>query len=256
MIKYLMRKTVYNEFDHETQDVLFKLISKQHIIQFLCEYMFLLILYFSPIIPGIIIVLCKEQLSLRTQIILIIYLLIHIGGFMLFIKYCREPIFIFSGLIADKLYFLACTVKGKALLKEDFENIKSNDDTLYDYISSRKCHGYCYSTCFNILKTLGKGSIEFVAIKSFFPINEKETEKPFTMHVLYINNGWAFDTYSIRQYPIEKLHKYFSAKVYKSFSFDEIAHKSYEKFREEQEPELAEWCNNNNCSQFWKEKES
>ena len=73
------------------------------------------------------------------------------------------------------------------------------------------------------------------------------------MHVLYVNNCWAFDTYSSRQYPIEKLHEIYKAKIYKSFSFDEISNKSYEEFREEQEPELAKWSIDNDCSMFWKD---
>ena len=42
-------------------------------------------------------------------------------------------------------------------------------------------------------------------------------KKLFTMHVLYINNGWAFDTFSGRQFPIEQLHEIYKAKVYKNF---------------------------------------
>ena len=56
-----------------------------------------------------------------------------------------------------------------------------------------------------------------------------------------------------RQYPIEKLHEIYKAKIYKSFSFDEISNKSYEEFREEQEPELAKWSIDNDCSMFWKD---
>ena len=83
--------------------------------------------------------------------------------------------------------------------------------------------------------------------------DEEDDGKDFTMHVLYVNNGWAFDTYSSRQYPIEKLHEIYKAKIYKSFSFDEISNKSYEEFREEQEPELAKWSIDNDCSMFWKD---
>lgn len=58
--------------------------------------------------------------------------------------------------------------------------------------------------------------------------------------------------YSSRQYPIEKLHEIYKAKIYKSFSFDEISSKSYEEFREEQYPELAKWSIDNNCSMLSK----
>jgi len=40
-----------------------------------------------------------------------------------------------------------------------------------------------------------------LAIKKFSPHDDEEDDgKDFTMHVLYVNNGWAFDTYSSRQY--------------------------------------------------------
>lgn len=113
------------------------------------------------------------------------------------------------------------------------------------------CRGFCYSICFEICKALKKGCIEFLAIKKFSTHAAKEDDgKDFTMHVLYVNNGWAFDAYSSRQYPIEKLHEIYKAKIYKSFSFNEISSKSYEEFREEQEHELAKWSIDNDvpCS--------
>ena len=57
----------------------------------------------------------------------------------------------------------------------------------------------------------------------------------------------------LMRYPIEKLHEIYKAKIYKSFSFDEISNKSYEEFREEQESELAKWSIDNDCSMFWKD---
>lgn len=36
MIKYFMRRTIYKEFDKESQDMLLQLTSKQHIIEIIC----------------------------------------------------------------------------------------------------------------------------------------------------------------------------------------------------------------------------
>lgn len=72
------------------------------------------------------------------------------------------------------------------------------------------------------------------------------------MHVLYVNNGWAFDTYSVRQYPLEKIHTIFEAKVCKTFSFEEIQGKTYEQFTEENAPEVERWADMNNCSISWR----
>lgn len=92
-----------------------------------------------------------------------------------------------------------------------------------------------------------KGAIQFLAIKDFVA---KEGEEPYAIHVLYINNGWAFDTFSSRQYPIDKIHEMYQAIVYKNFSFYDIKNKSFIQFREEFRPEISKWCSQNDCSAF------
>ena len=86
--------------------------------------------------------------------------------------------------------------------------------------------------------------------------DEKNNEKKFTMHVVYVNNGWAFDPDCFLQYPIEKLKEIYKAKVYKTFTFEDISNKSYEEFREEQGPEAEKWAINNDCSICWLKKET
>lgn len=209
-----MRRTIYKEFDKESQDMLLQLISKQHIIEMLC-FMFWAVPVIFTYIPVFIIEVCEDvEFSMTTQIAIITFMMICFVGFLVSMKVFKRAMFGFSQLLAERIYFLVCTTKGKAL------------------------------------KT---GSIEFLAVKKFSPHDDEEDDgKDFTMHVLYANNGWAFDTYSSRQYPIEKLHEIYKAKIYKSFSFNEISSKSYKEFREEQEPELAKWSIDNDCSMFWK----
>ena len=252
MIKYFMRKTIYNKFDKESQDMLLQLTSKQHIIEILC-FMFWAVAYIFPFIPLFIIDICEDiELSITTKIAIIAFILIHFIGLLVSMKVFTRAIFGFSHLLAERIYFLVCTTKGKALCKNELKIIKQVNETLYAFISTQMCQEYCYSVCFEICKTLKKGAIEFLAIKKFSPHDEEDDGKNFTMHVLYVNNGWAFDTYSSRQYPIEKLHEIYKSKVYKTFSFEEICSKSYEEFREEQEPELTKWSTDNNCSMFRK----
>ena len=167
---------------------------------------------------------------MTTQIAVIVFMLIEMIGAFCFFKVFKKAIVEFLQLLTDKLYFLVCTKKGKALSKEDFETIKQVNKHLYLCIEYYKCLGYCYSSCFEICKALKKGAIELVAVKGLLS-GEDNDGKKFQMHVLYINNGWAFDTTSLRQYPIEKLHEIYKAKIYKTFSFDEISMKSYEEFR-------------------------
>lgn len=253
MIKYFMRKTIYKEFVKEDQDILLQLISKQHIIEFFCN-MFWGFVFITSFIPLFIIYICKDvKFSITAQIAIIIFILIYFVTFLISMKVFEKTMFEFTKLLAKKIYFLIFTKKGKALRKNDFDAIKQTNKKLYTFISTQMCQGYCYSICFSICKALKKGSIEFLAIRNFFPQNsKKDDEKDFTMHVLYVNNGWAFDSYSSRQFPIEKLHTIYKSKVYKAFSFEEICNKSYEDFKGEQEPELKKWAIANNCSMFVK----
>lgn len=253
MIKYFMRKTIYKEFDKESQDMLLQLTSKQHIIEWLC-FMFWVVTYIFPFIPLFIIDVCEDiEFSMTTQIAIIAFMLICFIGLLVSMKVFKRAMGVFSLLLAEKIYFLVCTTKGKALCKNEFNAIKQSNEKLYAFIATQMCRRYCYSICFEICKALKTGSIEFLAVKKFSPHTDEEDDgKDFTMHVLYVNNGWAFDTYSSRQYPIRKLHKIYKAKVYKTFSFEEISSKSYEEFKEKQEPELVKWSIDNDCSFFWK----
>lgn len=254
MIKYFMRRTIYKEFDKESQDMLLQLTSKQHIIEILCA-MFWAVAFIFTYIPVFIIDVCEDiELSMITQIAIIAFMLICMAGLLVSMKVFKRAMFGFSQLLAERIYFLVCTTKGKAICKNDLKIINQANEKLYSLIATQMCRGYCYAICFEICKALKKGCIEFLAIKKFSPHDDEEDDgKDFTMHVLYVNNGWAFDTYSSLQYPIEKLHEIYKAKIYKSFSFDEISNKSYEEFREEQEPELAKWSIDNDCSMFWKD---
>lgn len=255
MFKCFMRKTIYKKFDKESQDMILELNSKQNIIQIFC-YMFWAIIFIFPFIPLIIIDIFEDiRLSIITQIAIIVFMLMWGIGFLISIKIFRTAMFGFSDLLAERIYFLTCTTKGNALSKNDFEVIKKVNENLYMFISRQLCRGYRYSVCFEICKILKKGSIEFLAVKKFSPHEEDDDDgKNFTMHVIYVNNGWAFDTYSSRQYPIEKLHEIYKAKVYKSFDFEEISSKSYKEFRDEQSSKLSEWAINNDCLMFLKSK--
>ncbi len=189
---------------------------------------------------------------MTTQIAIVAFMIIYAVFFLVSFKVFKIAMIGFSKLLAGRIYFLACTKKGEALSKKDFETIKQVNKELYAFIATHNCRGYCYSICFEMCKALKKGSIEFISTKKIKM--GKDDGKAFTMHVLYINNGWAFDTYSSRQYPVEKLHKIYKAKVYKVFDYDSIRDKSYDEFRDEQEPGLAKWSAINDCSMFWKQK--
>lgn len=251
MIKHLMRNSLYKNFDKESQERIWYLNSKFDRLKLLCT-LFWGFIYIFQCIPIFIINLCENiEFSIFTQRAICVFWLLELAGFLVFMKFFKNAILTFQTMLATKLHFHLYTIKGQAICKNDFGVIKQLDNQLYTLIETQLSKGYCYSICFKICKLLKKGSIEFIASKIFTPHeNENENDKDFTMHVLYVNNGWAFDTYSSRQYPIEKMHKIWEAKVYKTFSFDDIQSKSYEEFMDEQYHNLAKWCNNNNCSIF------
>ena len=89
--------------------------------------------------------------------------------------------------------------------------------------------------------------------ESCYKLTEKYSndDKSLTMHLIYVINGWGFDTYSQRQIPIDKFYEIYNAKFYKNFNYDEIKDISFDNFRKETCDELAEWCIKNDCSQFW-----
>ena len=247
MIKYIMRKTIYKEFDKESQDMLLQLTAKKKLIERFC-LMIWAVIYVWQLIPLFIICIFEDiEISMTTQIIIITFMLMYFVGLIVSAKIFKEAMLGFSLLLSKKIYFLVCTTKGKALCKNELNTIKKENPELYLAIETQRCQGYCYSICFEICKTLKKGAIEFLAVKQFSPHKDKEN---FTIHVLYVNNEWAFDTYSSRQYPIENLHKIYKAKVYKTFDFEEISNKSFKEFREEHISELANWAKDNDCSIF------
>ena len=129
MIKYFMRRTIYKEFDKESQDMLLQLTSKQYIIEILC-LMFWVIAYIFPFIPLFIINVCEDiKFSMTTQIAIIAFILIYFIGLLVSIMVFTRAMFGFSHLLAEKIYFLVCTTKGKALCKNELKIIKQVNET-------------------------------------------------------------------------------------------------------------------------------
>lgn len=171
--------------------------------------------------------------------VLITFLLVR--RFFRIIKFLKK-------IISNNLYSSRYTINGNAILKSDFETIKKKDKELYSLIMHQQCQGYCYAVCFNLLKCLKKGVIQFVAVRNI-QLNKQDNTSMYTMHVLYVNNSWCFDTYSQRQYPLDECIKKFNAKTYKCFSIEDIKGKTFKEFKKEYAPELKVWCEENDCYQ-------
>ena len=147
--------------------------------------------------------------------------------------------------ISASWYTNKYTIHGNALYGCDFNKIEEEKEILYTYITSPLASGRCYSLCFHILKTLEKGEIKFVGIEN----HDTDDDTIYTMHVLYVNNEWCYDTYSQRQYPLKEHLEFYNALEYMTLSFNDIKDFSYEEFRNYHQNSLKKWCEDNNCSQ-------
>ena len=166
--------------------------------------------------PLIVAILYKDiPLTLASKILMVVLLLIYFIGIILLFKIFTPNLDTFLQSLSEKIYFSLYTNKGEALSEKDFLILKNNNDTLYEYISSQKSRGCCYDICFEILRILKKGYIEFVAVKNISYIDDQEDDKSLTMHLIYVNNGWGFDTYSQRQFHIDKFYEIYQANFIK-----------------------------------------
>lgn len=196
----------------------------------------------------------EHQDSIDNIVTLIVFPIAYICFVIYFLKRFGECVIKFRLSIASTLYFNKYVIKGNAISKDDFNNIEKENETLYYLIKNVKSQGYCYSVCFELLKTLQKGFILFVAVKSFDDDGESK-EYEYTMHVLYVNNEWCFNTFSGKQHPLEETLNRHYAKTYVSYSYDDIKDKTYDEFKKDEFPALKKWCSENDCFQKWSKEE-
>lgn len=255
MLKNLMRKIIYKGMKREAQEMLLSLDAQYAIVSFLSYALCDLTICVTLAVPFMSLAY-SWYLNMEFSSKKILYILGLMLGYYIctsiFLKIFLKAMCELAESITQTVYYRICTRKGKAISKKDFAKIKKNNKYLFRSIRKQECRGYCYIVCFAICKALRKGKLEFIAVK----IDEDIQGKPkYTMHVLYVNNGWAFDTYSARQYPVEKYYQICGAKLYKSFDFSKIKDKQYEEFRQMEVQKLSEWAVVNNCSEYWSEEE-
>ena len=155
----------------------------------------------------------------------------------------------FRAEITNKVYPILVTKRGKAISKSDFRKINELKPGVYSHMMSKACIGFCFFTSWALLDVLQKGYMQFVAVEQLYKIGVKENEH-YKIHVLYVNQGWCFDTYTQRQIPIEEFYRIFNGKPIARYKYTDIESKSYEAFYESITPKLKEWCKTNDCSYF------
>ena len=245
MFEWFLRKTVMKGESKENQDVW--LLKKDVFKMQYVTYILIFLLVGLPFSEWIAVLITGEY-DVFNLIIQCILILVYIIFALYFIHKFKGQIEIFFNLIIDELYFGSYVVKGEAISKDEFDVLQKEDEKLYENIKYGAVQGTCYSTCFKILQYLKQGKLYFVAIKR---VGDDEFKNYYTMHVLYVRNDWCFDTYSVRQYPLEKVMTHFRGKPYTTFSYQDIEGKTYQEFKEENYPALEKWCLENDCCQVW-----
>ena len=247
MLEHILRKTIYKDKTPEEFDIIFKFYSGLEYSSFLtCIFLFL-IESLLLLIPTCVFINSLETIkALITGGIILLIFFISLILICLLFRYklynCLNKIFYKLFL---QLYWELYTKKGRAISKNDFVFLRRNAPKLYIGIREHYCKGACQYFSYNLLETLKKGQIYFVALNSVFP---EEVHDRYFMHVLYVNNGWCFDTNSIRQYQLEDFISSCKGKVYKTFSFPDIKDfSSFDEFVNTTNSELQKWCKENDC---------
>ena len=245
MLNFILRRTWLKSFTKEEQDMCLTLRGYVILNSFI-DALQVALMMFPPILIALKLFECviKKDENIIWMIVGIL-MMIYIFLWIYLMKNHKYEIEEFKEFLFSKLYFYLFTFKGKAISNADWQTIKNLDEKCYYHIMEQECKSYCYNACFRILQCLKKGSMKFVTV-----LNPGRDGRK-TIHVLYVNNGWCFDTYSIKQYPLKNIMKIFKAEEYMEFSYRDIVGKTYDEFRKEHYFELKEWCKKNNVEQHW-----
>lgn len=257
---YLRKKSFIKDLSEEDQNILLLWIKETFYTHWIARIIFAL----YAVIPAIAIMfLIREYRESPVNLTIAIFSLIaYFVFYVVFTFVFSVPIEDLISGIGKILYARIYSTKGKAILPEDFKKIKKTNYKLYNFIMSGNSNGICYFIAFNLLKTLEKGEIKFFGMRwietRYMPIalgmSTAKPQEKFTMHIIYIKDGWCYDSYTMRQYPADYLLNVLKAEEYLTLSYEDIKDKDYEEFKKEQIPALKAWCEKNNCSQIWSDK--
>lgn len=251
MFELLLRKIVFKNLTREEQEIAL-LLKEKYRMYLIAETLisFIILTPYYIFVTISLYLLYSANSMLKDNILLYLSIFLCCISYVLLVRIkFKENIFILRHKIATALYVRFYVTKGEAISKKDFKMIKEQDNRLYYLIMKQETQGYCYAICFQLLKVLKKGHIKFIAVKEI-KSNTTIIEE-YTMHVLYVNNDWCFDTFSQRQYPLNYVMQCEKAKIYKSF-YPEDVECTYEEFRDKHAPSLEKWCSKNDCFQHWR----
>lgn len=248
MFEFFLRKTILRSLSEE--DLYHAMLLKDKIKMKLIAHFLVYLFGVLPLASFLSFLIASEH-TLSNIIQSLILIFAYCAFLMWFLKRFGKQITVFQELISASLYSSRYVIKGNAISEKDFNIIKEEDKKLHYLMMTQQVQGYCYSVCFTLLKCLKKGTIQFVAVKCLEDEKEENDNLDYTMHVLYVNDGWCFDTYSERQFPLDEVIKRLYAKTYTSFNYEAVEGKTYEEFRAEHAEALKVWCQENGCYQKW-----
>lgn len=233
MFEFLFRKIFLNRLSKDDQDI--SMLLRYRMKSWILAKLFVLLFFeMFPIELFAIFTVINNRSIIIFGIFAIVYCVVFES---LKIKYYSK-VQNFYTQMAMWLYVHRYVLRGKAISREDFKQIRKQNKSLYEFMVNLQTNSYCYSICFDILDCLAKGEILFVAIRISSKSSNYKYNNNYTMHVLYVFDDWCYDTYSEMQYPLEEVLKRSKAKVYKSFSYKDIQGKTYYEFRKEHLEEL------------------
>ena len=251
MLKFIMRKTIYKDYDRETQDMLIALMTKMVIAQY-SSFLIWPLLFGMTFLPVIVMgTLEGIETKFTTDCAIVALEIFYFILFVLLYLHFPSAVGGFSLALGNRLYFNKYTKQGRALSKEDFKLLYEVCDKLPVSMEHHICVGCCYSVAYELLKALKKGEIKLIAMKNLRykdgSIVSDDKIHTYTMHALYVNNGWCFDSYSIRQYPLGWFMGVCGGKEYRTISYGDIRDTEYEDFMRIMEPCAKEWADRNDC---------
>lgn len=213
-------------------------------VRLLCMVIFYIFIMMTPLM---VLNYKLELYKLPNLVQFIVACFIFIFYYVLYLllkdSYLSSLLYLSYSKCIDFLFYHLYTCKGEALKRCDLKKIKLSDKSLYYTISTDECEGQCYITCFNVLNVLKKGKIVFLVTGVHY------YNKP-SMHVLYVNNNWCFDTNFRMQFEYEKALKGYDVRIFKEFDYESIKDLSYLEFNRKHKKEIETWCNANNCFSF------
>ena len=124
---------------------------------------------------------------------------------------------------------------GKVVSRQDWKNLRKKHRKLYKALRTKRSYGYCYCFSHALAIYLEDANVMYCTIQ----VDGKPSG-----HSVVLKNNCIFDTNAKKHYAYDFFLEYFGAEVYKIFTRDEYAKRS---FFDDIRPGFVEWCKERNA---------